>query len=72
MLGPSSPIGEEARSEDVSPSFSVHVLPRCCREKPSDEDILVAERGLQRVRDDLAERRRGIERLEVSQVCNNV
>ena len=40
----------------------------CHRKKLTDEDIEIADKGLQRVRDDIAERRKGIERLEASQV----
>ncbi|KAI0070211.1 hypothetical protein K474DRAFT_1713534 [Panus rudis PR-1116 ss-1] len=45
-------------------------FPRISGEKkpqPTEEDIRVAERGLERVREDIAERRRELERLEASQ-----
>ena len=58
------------RELKVWPRISlVYILsPFCHRKKPTDEDIEIADRGLQRVRDDITERRKGIERLEASQV----
>ncbi|CAL1698439.1 unnamed protein product [Somion occarium] len=37
------------------------------KNQPTDEDVRIAERGLERIRNDLAERRKAIERLEASQ-----
>lgn len=38
-----------------------------CRKPPTAEDISVAQEGLERVRSDLAARRRSIERLQAAQ-----
>lgn len=70
MHGYSSHIGAETRSWPVFLP-SGFALTFSIRKKPTDEDLLIVERGLQRVRDDLAERRKAIERLEASQVCIN-
>ncbi len=37
--------------------------------QPTDADVSAAEEGLKRVRMDLAERRRSVERLQLSEVC---
>ncbi|KAI0791074.1 Abscisic acid G-protein coupled receptor-domain-containing protein [Abortiporus biennis] len=42
-------------------------LSKSFRTEPSDEEVKAAEDGLQRVREDLMERRRALERLEASQ-----
>lgn len=43
-------------------------MDRRYRNEPTDDDVQVAEDGLQRVRNDLATRRRSIEQIEAARV----